>query len=97
MPVPDELVEAIDAALACEAEETDVHARARLLATTRSALEDWLRGEVAKSYDEFAADPSSRARFQPSSDFDPQATAAKVHECNFGAIDQKFCLALISV
>ena len=46
MPVPDELVEAIDAALACEAEETDVDARAKLLATTRSALEDWLRGRM---------------------------------------------------
>ena len=46
MPVPDELVEAIDAALACEAEETDVHARAKLLARTRAALEDWLRGRM---------------------------------------------------
>jgi hypothetical protein len=46
VPVPDELVEAIDAALACEAEETDVHARARLLARTRSALDDWLRGRM---------------------------------------------------
>lgn len=46
MPVPDELVEAIDAALACEAEETDLNARAKLLATTRSALEDWLRGRM---------------------------------------------------
>jgi hypothetical protein len=39
-------VEAIDAALASEAEETDVHARAKLLARTRSALEDWLRGRM---------------------------------------------------
>jgi hypothetical protein len=46
VPVPDELVEAIDAALAHEAEETDVHARAKLLASTRSALEDWLRGRM---------------------------------------------------
>jgi hypothetical protein len=46
VPIPDELVEAIDAALACEAEETDVDARAKLLANTRSALEDWLRGRM---------------------------------------------------
>jgi len=31
----------------------------RTLQARDAALESWLRGEVAKSYDEFAADPSS--------------------------------------
>ena len=31
----------------------------RTLLARDAALESWLRGEVAKSYDEFAADPSS--------------------------------------
>lgn len=31
----------------------------RTLQARDAALENWLRGEVAKSYDEFAADPSS--------------------------------------
>jgi putative addiction module CopG family antidote len=30
----------------------------RTLQARDAALENWLRGEVAKSYDEFAADPS---------------------------------------
>ncbi|MGO9741518.1 MAG: type II toxin-antitoxin system ParD family antitoxin [Roseiarcus sp.] len=30
----------------------------RALQARDAALENWLRGEVAKSYDEFAADPS---------------------------------------
>jgi antitoxin ParD1/3/4 len=30
----------------------------RALLARDSAIENWLRGEVAKSYDEFAADPS---------------------------------------
>jgi putative addiction module CopG family antidote len=31
----------------------------RTLLARDAALESWLRGEVAKSYDEFAADPST--------------------------------------
>jgi putative addiction module CopG family antidote len=31
----------------------------RTLQARDAALDNWLRGEVAKSYDEFAADPSS--------------------------------------
>ena len=31
----------------------------RTLQARDAALENWLRGEVAKSYDEFAADPST--------------------------------------
>ena len=31
----------------------------RTLQARDAALENWLRGEVAKSYDEFAADPNS--------------------------------------
>jgi len=46
---------------------------------------------------DFAADPDRRAGLQPIGDFDPQATAAKVHERNFGAVSQELSLALLRV
>jgi hypothetical protein len=46
VPVPDKLVDAIDAALECEAQETNLDARVELLAQTRSALDSWLLGRM---------------------------------------------------
>jgi hypothetical protein len=43
-PLPDDLVEAIAAALDRESLEPDLLARARLLAGTRSAIKAWLDG-----------------------------------------------------
>jgi len=40
--LPSELVDAIAAALDCEARQTDVHARAELLARVRTVTEAWL-------------------------------------------------------
>jgi hypothetical protein len=42
--LPAELVDAIAAALECEAHETNVHVRAELLARVRSVTEEWLAG-----------------------------------------------------
>jgi hypothetical protein len=47
VPLPDELVDAIAAALDREAAEADVGARSRLLAGTRIAIESWLDGSAS--------------------------------------------------
>jgi hypothetical protein len=46
-PLPDELVEAIAAALDREAVETDFIARAELLNGTRTAIQAWLEGSAS--------------------------------------------------
>lgn len=47
VPLPDELVDAIAAALDREAAEMDLGARGRLLAGTRTAIESWVDGSAS--------------------------------------------------
>lgn len=46
MALPQELLDAIANALDREASASDVEQRARLLAATRTTIEEWLRGRL---------------------------------------------------
>lgn len=54
-------------------------------------------GERSRWTFDRTADSDSRADVPLVSAFDPQTAATKVHEGNFGAVDQELCLVLISV
>ncbi len=59
--LPNEMAEAVKSKVAAGEYATEsevIRDGLRTLQARDAALENWLRGEVAKSYDEFAADPS---------------------------------------